>query len=268
MFGTTFYNSFTRKYITLFGALFNDIHIERVLDDTSIQRAKVPLTYSSQDKMLARINSDPALDRKVAAFSPAISFEAGQPYYDQARKLASTLVRCVNSANGTKTQFIGIPYNIDFTLVIYAKEEEDGLRVLEQILPYFTPSMTVTALLEDTVNYKVDVPIVLNDVAFQNNSYGEFQERRSLIWTLKFTMKGEFAGPITTANRKIIRIVHANIRDKDYRSILEEVHVEPGRTANGLPTSVRSESVPVTQISPSDNYGYIVDINKGPTPHP
>lgn len=268
MFGTTFYNAFTRKYITLFGTLFNNIHIERVLDDTTIQRAKVPLTYASQDKMLARLHSDPALNRSVAAFSPAISFQAGQPTYDASRKLQSTQVRCFTSSNGIKTQFIGVPYNIDFTLTIYAKEEEDGLRVLEQILPYFTPSLTITAELVDTTTYKVDVPIILNDVAFENNSYGEFQDRRSLVWTLKFTMKAEFAGPITTNNRKIIRIVHANIRHQAFRGIMEEVHVEPGLTANGQPTSVRANSVAVTTISPDANYGYIVEINEGPVPHP
>lgn len=268
MFGTTFYHAMTRKYITVFGTLFNNIHIERVLDDGSVERAKVPLTYSSQDKMLARINGDPELNRKAAAFSPAISFVAGPPRYDASRKLASTLQKCIVSPTGTKTQFIGVPYNIDFTLYIYAKEEEDGLMVLEQILPYFTPSLTVTAALVENTNYEVDVPIILDDIQFDDQSYGAFQTRRTLIWTLRFTMKAEFDGPVTGTDRKIIRIVHADIRDQTFRAIMEEVRVQPGLTANGEPTSAVANSVPVTQIKADDNYGYIVEILEGPTPTP
>jgi hypothetical protein len=188
----------------------------------------------------------------------------GSMMYDASRKLQSTLQRCIVSEDGTKTQYLAIPYNIPFTLKIYSKEEEDGLRVLEQILPFFTPSLTVTADLGD---YKIDVPIILQSVNVDNNSYGEYENRRSIIWTLDFLMKAEFAGPIDANNRKLIRIVHANIRHMTFRSIMEEVHVEPGLNANGEPTSVRADSIPVTQIQPDDDYGYIVEILEGPEPH-
>lgn len=264
MFGQHFYHAYTRKYVVIFGTLFNNISIKRPKDDATIQTIKVPLAYSSQDKMLARLHGDPDLERKVAAFSPLISYEARSPLYDPARKLQSTLKRCIVGVDGTRSQFIAVPYNIPFTLKIYAKEEEDGLRVLEQILPFFTPSLTVTADLGD---YNIDIPIILQSVDFQNNSYGEYENRRSLIWTLEFLMKGEFAGPIDTNPRKLIRIVHANINDIKSRALMEEVHVEPGLTANGDPTSVRANSIPVTQIDPTDDYGYIVEILEGPESH-
>ncbi len=268
MFGNYFYHELTRKYITLFGTLFNNITIQRKKDDDTIQTIKVPMAYSSQDRMLARLNGDPNLDRPAAAFSPAISFESGQPRYDASRKLQSTLVRCIVSEDGTKTQFVGVPYNISFTLKIYAKNEEDGLRVFEQIIPYFTPSLTVTAQLYDGSDFKMDIPIVLDSTDFDGSgNYGEYPERRQLIWTLNFTMKAEFAGPVSTNNRKLIRIVHVNMNDMKTRQIMEEVHVEPGLTSNGEPTSVRAESIPVLDIKPEDDYGFIVEILEGPTPH-
>jgi hypothetical protein len=257
MFGQTFYNEYSRKYVVIFGTLFNDIHITRPRNDSTIQTVKVPLAYSSEDKMLARLHGDPELDRPVAAFSPMISYQMGSPIYDPARKLQSTLKRCIVSPDGTRTQFVPVPYNIPFTLKIYAKEEEDGLRVIEQILPYFTPSLTVTA---DFGNYSIDVPIILQSTSVQNNSYGPYQNRRSIIWTLEFLMKGEFGGPIDSAPRKVIKVVHVNFNDIKSRELMEELRAQPGMTANGEPTTIANNSVDPHTINSDDDWGYVVQI--------
>jgi hypothetical protein len=263
------YNGYLRKYIVLFGTLFNDIKIARPKDDTTIQTIKVPLTYGSADKLLARVNADPDLTRKVAAITPAMSFLHSPPVYDSARKLPSTLQRCITQLDGgTKTQFIGVPYNIDFELFIYSKEEEDGYRILEDILPNFTPGLSVTAKLVDGSDYAIDVPIILNSIDWDNQSFGSLEDRRYIIWTLRFTMKAEFAGPITGSNRKLIKIVHANIRDIKSRELLEEVYVQPGLTANGEPTTIEANSIDPHTINSDDNWGYIVEINDGANPHP
>lgn len=263
------YNAYLKKYIVLFGTLFNDIRIERPKSDSTIQTVKVPLTYGSQDKLLARVNADPDLTRKVAAISPAMSFLHGPPYYDSSRKLQTTLQRCIRNPDGTiRSQFIGIPYNIDFTLFIYSKEEEDGYRILEDILPHFSPSLTVTAKIVDGTDYSVDIPVILNSVDFDNQSFGSLEDRRYLIWTLTFTMKVELGLPPDNDARKLIKIVHVNIDDQKTRQIMEEVHVQPGLTANGTPTTTVTDSIDPLLINPDDDYGYIVEILEGPTPHP
>lgn len=262
MYGNNFYFGLTKKYVVLFGTLFNDITISRLT-----QKIKVPITYSSQDKMLARVFSDPDTGRKVATITPAMSFVMEAPEYDSDRKLQSTLKRCITEADGSITQqFVGVPYNIPFTLYIYSREEEDGLRILENILPYFTPSLSVSVNLVEGSN-SVDVPIILNSIDFENNSYGDMMERRKLIWTLKFTMKAEFFGP-RDSNKKIIRIIHANFRDTTSRDILEETHIEPGLTIDGKPTSVRLESIDVNLITATDDFGFIIETKEGPEPHP
>lgn len=261
------YNAYIRKFIVLFGTLFNDIKIARLKDDLTTQTIKVPVTYGSQDRLLARVFGDPELNRQPAAISPAMSFEYLAPYYDAARKLQSTLTICLHNEDGLKTQFVNVPYNIPFKLYIYSKTEEDGLRVLEDILPYFTPSLNVSVKMVDGYDYKMDIPIVLDSVDFENRSFGEYPDRRALIWTLNFTMKAMFGGPIT-GNKKLIKTVHANIRHEAFRDIMEEVHVQVGMTANGEPTSDPDLTVPPSQINEDDNWGYIVEILEGPEPHP
>lgn len=266
MFGAYFYHAIVKKYIAVFGTLFNDIQIKRLRDDTSTQTIKVPLMYSSQDKMLARLNEDPQLDRQVAGVSPIISFTISAPKYDPSRKLQSTLQRCIKNTDGSiTTQFIGIPYNFDVTLCIYAKEEEDGLQVLEQICPYFTPSMTVNVIMEEEMNYSVDVPIILNpEIQFENQSYGKFQNHRYLIWTLNFTMKGELLGPLSSNPKNVIRRVRVFFNDQTTRASLEELVVQPGLTPNGQPTDSQGLSIPITEIKPDDNYGYVINIVNDP----
>lgn len=266
MFGNTFYHGLHRKYVALFGTLFNDIHIERP-HDSVVDTVKVPLTYSSQDKMLARVFGDDDLTRKVAAKSPAMSFEMMAPYYDAERKLISTNKMCIVGDDGTKYSYIGVPYIIPFKLYVYARENEDGLRVIESILPYFTPSLTVSAKVLPEMEHTIDIPIILKNIDFEDDSYGDLHNRRKLIWTLSFEMKVEFIGPVI-GNKKIIRFIHVNLRDKTGLDILEEVHIEPGLTANGTPTSVRADSIPAIDINEDDDFGYIIEINEGPDPHP
>jgi hypothetical protein len=47
MFGTTFYHEHLRKYVVLFGTLFNDIYINRANSSGQILSSmKVPISYS------------------------------------------------------------------------------------------------------------------------------------------------------------------------------------------------------------------------------
>jgi hypothetical protein len=263
MFGNNYYFGFMRRFVTVFGTLFNDITITRPHGADEVQSYKVPITYSSQDKMLARLYENPELNRKVAAVTPAMSFEVLNPRYDASRNLQSTLKRCKTTSDGIITQFVGAPYNIDFKLYIYSDQEEDGLRVLENILPYFRPSLTVTVKMVPEMEYNLDIPITLNSVDVDNQSWDAYKDRRKIIWTLSFTMKAEFLGPIKTPSQGNvpIRVVKINLYDSlTANTFAEEVRVQPGLTANGEPTTDISLTIPVNDIDATDDFGYIVQI--------
>jgi len=256
MFGTPFYHGIIRKCVTIFGTLFNNISIARGPDDEVI---KVPITYSSVDKLLARIESNPDLNRQPAMISPRLAFEVLTPTYDSSRKLQTTLERHYTAPDGShRSQFVGVPYNLEFILYIVSREEQDGLMVLEQILPYFTPGFVVTVKLVEDMEYTIDIPVVLNSVDFENRSFGEFPDRRQLIWTLKFTMKTEFLGPVDPDRSGIIRKIFINFYDMNrHNEHIARVYVQPGLTANGEPTTVFEDSIDVYDINEDDDYGII-----------
>lgn len=208
-----FYFKLLRKYVILFGNMFNNLILVRTQatdTDIEVQRIKVPLTYAPKDKYVTRLTQDPDLLKPVGSILPRMSFEIQNFAYDPARKQLSTL-RAVKGDTTTamSAQYMGVPYNIHFELNIYAKTIDDANQILEQILPYFTPDYTYTITPVPELAYLKDIPIVLNSVN-QNITYeGDWNSVRYVSYTLLFTVKGYFFGPIETP--KIIRKSIANI---------------------------------------------------------
>jgi len=273
MFGQTFYYGLIRKYVILVGTLVNDIRITKEdKDGKETALIKVPVTYAPKDKMLARVIQDPNIDRQTAtATLPMISFEMGQMKYDGTRKL-NTITKSVvtNDASTMRYQYNPVPYNIDFKIYVYVKNAEDGTKIIEQILPFFTPDWTTTVKLIPEMEVIQDIPIVLNDIKYEDKYDGEFKERRSIIWTLDLVLKGYLYGPVKKAG--VIKFANttvyapANVAVGNLASVVgigasnEKVTVQPGLTANGTPTTNAAISIPYQEIVATDNFGYITTI--------
>jgi hypothetical protein len=271
---TPFYFSLIRKYIILFGTLFNNIHISRTDVSGNITMIeRVPITYGPKDKMLARVVQDPNIDRPTATYPlPMMAFEMTGFDYDGSRKLQTiNRIAVVNPDNKAqnKYQYNPVPYNIGFRLSILVKNAEDGNKIVEQILPYFTPDWTTTVHLIPEMNVTMDIPVVLNRVELDDVYDGDFKTRRSLVWNLDFTLKGYIYGPVKTTN--IIKFTNteffvatgSNIQDAVGNTTpIAYVQIQPGLMANGHPTSNASLSIPVANIVATDTFGYVTTITE------
>lgn len=208
-----FYYGLIRKYVILFGSLFTDIYISRQDSSNNVVTSmQVPISYGPKEKFLARLLNDPTLSRPVAMVLPRMAFQITNMYYDANRKLPTINKSYSKDNDGTSGMsyiYNPVPYNFDIELYVMVKNQEDGTRILEQILPFFTPEWTSTInLISDTMNISRDIPIVLNSITTEDTYEGNFQDRRAIIWTLKFTLKGFLFGPIHTS--KIIKKVIVN----------------------------------------------------------
>ena len=162
---------------------------------------KVPLAYGPRQKWLTRLNEDADLSKTVAITLPRIGFEIQNLQYDPNRKLNRVQkFKKVKSANDDRldSQYMPVPYNLNIQLYVMAKESDDSLQIIEQILPYFQPDYTLTINDMADMGIKRDVPIVLNSVAYEDNYQGDFETRRALIYTLDFTAKFYLYGPVTS----------------------------------------------------------------------
>lgn len=269
---TPFYFSTIRKYIILFGTLFNGIYISRTDKNGNVTLIeRVPITYGPKDKMLARVVQDPNIDRPTATYPlPMMAFEMTGFDYDGSRKL-QTINRIVvvdpDDKSKNKYQYMPVPYNINFQLSILVKNAEDGNKIVEQILPYFTPDWTTTVHLIPEMNVTMDIPVVLNRVNLEDVYEGDFKERRSMVWNLDFTLKGYLYGPVKTS--KIIKfsnteffVVKGDMVANTSNPVVSYIQVQPGLTANGQPTSNSSLSIPVANIVATDDFGYVTSITE------
>ncbi len=88
---------------------------------------------------------------------------------------------------------------------------DDSLQILEQILPYFQPHFNLTIDLVDSIGEKRDIPIILESVNFQDDYEGNFDTRRALIHTLRFTAKTYLFGAIADSSDGLIRKVQVDM---------------------------------------------------------
>ena len=208
-----FYYQLTRKYVILFGNMFNNILLVRTNSNSGneLERFRVPITYAPKEKYVLRLGSDPDLNRATQVTLPRMSFELTGFAYDPGRKQNSLLRNPkANTSSQVDSQYMGVPYDLSFDLQIYAKHIDDGTHIVEQILPYFNPDYTVTVDTVPEMGFLKDVPIILNSVSNIVEHEGNFDSVRYVSWTLSFTMKAYFYGPVTPS--KIIRKAITNIK--------------------------------------------------------
>jgi len=193
-----FYHAITRKVIVAFGSLFSDIRIERKKDGDVVQTLAVPVAYAPKEKWLIRIEQDPMLENHTYTTLPRLSFEITGLNYDASRKTNRMSHIAVNDANGNNSKlYAPVPYNIDISLYALTKTQEDGLQIIEQILPYFTPEYTLSLNAIPNSDIIMDVPIILDSVSIQDDYDGDFATRRFVTYTMNFTLKCNFYGPLT-----------------------------------------------------------------------
>jgi T4-like virus Myoviridae tail sheath stabiliser len=258
MLGWTYYNETLRKTNALIGTLFNDIVIERHNEDGTVhQSVRIPLHFGPREKHLARLETQPNLETTVAITLPMISFDITGLSYDSNRKLSST-GKILSKAAGTGLVkvFNPVPYDIDYQVLLYSNNIEDGAKMLEQILPFFTPHWAVSVfMLKDThPTLSTDIYVELLGVTPEDLYEGEFTKRQAFIWTLQLRVKTYFFGPVRTA--KVIKYADTYTRVGNTASsqLANKTTWEPLKVGD---THTANSALSVNE---SDNWGYYLTI--------
>ena len=151
-----------------------------------------------------------------------------------------------------------VPYNLGFELNILVKLQDDGLQILEQILPFFQPGFTLSIDLVKSIGEKRDVPMILNNISQQDDYEGDFSTRRALIYTLSFTAKTFMFGHIAETPEGLIRKVQVDYySDTNTRTAKREQRytVVPKPTKDYNEDNViDTDDTPF--IEPGDDFGF------------
>ena len=201
--------------VVAFGNIFNNVSISRY-DANGIEKEHflVPIVYGGKEKYVSRLEGDPNLDKKVQVTLPIMSFQMTDMSYDATRKLVTNQRLTHPGSTEALAVYNPVPFNFDFELYAYVRNMEDGAQLMEKIIPYFTPDYTIAINLIPEMGIVKQIPLILKDISHEVDYEGDYNSKvRSIIWTLRFTVKGYLYGPISQP--KIIRTSITNIIDDD-----------------------------------------------------
>ena len=236
--GEHFYHATTKRIVSVFGTLFNNITIGRHSGNKISNIQRVPISYGPRQKFTSRMNRD-LDDNKVAIKLPRMSFEITSIAYDAQRQLAKVGNFTTTSSTGVVSNrqkfFTPVPYSINFQLNAYAKSQDDALQIVEQILPTFNPqyALTIKPFSTEFPTFKEDIQVIIQGVSFSDDFEGAMEQRRTIIYSMDFEMKLSYHGPIE--DKSIIRDARAKIFDinaglNDSDIGLETIVVTPNPT--------------------------------------
>ena len=245
--GKYFYNQTLKKTVAVFGTIFNNIKIVQ----QGQAESRVPLAYGPRKKFLARIQADTVAssDKSIAIKLPRMSFEITSIDFDSTTKLNKMNKRVLpgqSDLNKKSTIMQSVPYTVGMQLNIYAKNQDDALQIFEQILPTFTPEYTVAIKELEGPGTVTDVPIVLNGTSINDDYEGDFQTRRTLVYTLDFTMKIRFAGSVkeSPAIRQVDVHFFEDTANKTANKTANPTGAQPDTTAENVRQSVGTDDLP------------------------
>lgn len=221
-----FYNANLKKAVAIFGAVFNDLAIAKKAVGSELNSyQRVPLAYGPRDKFLARVNKEGDRSEHIAIKMPRMSFEISDISYDSVNK-RNPLNRNIQVQDGEQVRVReAVPYNMSMSLYILSRSQGEALQILEQILPFFQPSFTVTAKGMEGPDSRTDIPITLKSTSHEDTYAGALDQRRNVIYTLEFGMKIKLLGPVQTGNIGIIKAIDVNMLDLDTEALFSGVEV-------------------------------------------
>lgn len=248
--GQTFYFGSIRKLTVAFADLFNNIHLKRTDEnDVEIDDIKVGIAYGPKQHYISKMRQGELADpTAMNIVLPRLSFELTSIEYDVERQLSPTHNCGTLHTDTTDPSIIykvlnPVPYNFRYSLSIYSKNTDDGLRILEQILPWFTPEFNVTVIEIPSADIKSDVPVILETVTQEDNYQEGFENNRLIVWNLEFIARGYIYKPIGATG--IIKQVFNDLIHQDFGTLMAEVDVE----VDPLTAEIDDPWVPKTTIT-------------------
>jgi hypothetical protein len=169
------YHKHLRNVTIALGSLLNSFNV-------SIGKKNVPVSFAAKNRFVAKLKNS---QMGVQTFLPRIGFNMEGISYDADRQQQKNQVVVKNG----KKSLTPVPYLVDFNVGIYTKSMDEGLEILEQLLPSFTPYYNLRLMETNDLDIVTDVPLALNSVTLQDNWEGSFEgsDLRTILWELSLS---------------------------------------------------------------------------------
>lgn len=232
MFGDPFYHKSTRRAAIAFGVLFDNIFIVRENQAEQEQnRLKVPLGYHDKKawhQILRQFSDRNEETTSIQGYFPKMGYEISDIAPIRETQVASNQYVYETSSDGTTKRYLySSKYRLTFQLTIVTKNQTDMYKILEQILPYFSPSISVSLKPSRHLDVVNDMVFTLDDISKDDELEGQMENLNLQLVTryLTFTTDIPYYGPIETANG-IIKTANVRFIDGNSGKGLSQINIE------------------------------------------
>lgn len=214
----------TRKILCSFMDFFSRTSIEKFKTENNLivhhKFVRVPIQFASAEKWLqvlrsgtARKGFDPALLNsnpvELEYALPRLSVNLVGMNYASERHIAKTQrIRDYESQlpSNTKNVYSPVPYNLDIELVAIAKNLNELFQITEQIIPFFTPSLSLDIrIFEDkdpeSINFSLSSvsPDILDEITEPDDRI--FSTSFSFIARANYYLPKKFSKTVTSVTQ-------------------------------------------------------------------
>jgi hypothetical protein len=193
-----FFNVFRKTIIQFFDA-FNDIKIARyAADGSTVDRyITVPIKHSVKEKVYYWLNErkDDEMLPMITSYISSIDYAADR----KANGAYSFTASCANigdTSPSVATFLHPCPYNLTFTMNIWALHMVDIDQIMEQILPFFCPHAFIRVYIEE-LDLSYDVKVIFRSSTPEISHEMADMEYRVINYTLDFEVQTWFFKPTT-----------------------------------------------------------------------
>lgn len=222
MIGEHFYHKSIKKVIATFGSLFSDVTVETGKGNI----IKVPIHYAQKQKFVEVLahNEDLRNTRKDVAL-PIMGFEIVNYAYapEQMTNHLNVQHKTVANPGADKVEFMfsSIPYNIGIELYLATSTVDEMYQVIEQIIPFFAPQLTVTIRDKDLFNLKTNITFDMTAISQDIQNENEFDQKRTIMCNFSFIAHTKFHSNPRSIQR--IKDVIINMSETDHEKVFDQL---------------------------------------------
>lgn len=223
-----FFYNIMRKVIVQTLDVFNGIKIAKYSSSGEIESyVNVPLVFAPKTKQWYFQQSQRNVDGLTITDNVYPTMAIQMTGFDYAKdRTVNNLQKIIVSTDSVLSQHLTpIPYDYQFSLEVVAEYFIDIIQIIEQILPWFNPFITVRVTIPE-LNIKVhtdtgpneagsgslEIRVVYNGTNVDSPVEIDLANIRLLKWDLQFSVKGYLFQPVKSEPiiKKIINDIYTN----------------------------------------------------------
>lgn len=241
--------------------MFNNIQVQRLTDSGAISKQfVVPFTFGPVDKtQFFRMERESEETYYLQLPRMSMTFDSLSYNSDRATSINDLRYLLQTSAvfddvDAFIEQVQPTPYDFTFTLHILTEEMNDYLQIIEQILPFFNPSLYLRVKEFTFLNLERDLRVTVGAITNEFLIDQEESQKRYVNGTIQFTVDGILFRPLT--DYSIIKQINTKYILNQYITTSAG-----GEYANTIVNAFETSGVYETSAYPSsDKYTISADI--------